>query len=485
MIRSLTVPGVNWTAIAPEAVLTAGALVVLLVGSGLRRKGHLLLSSLSLIVIVVAAAFLIPAVGRSEVAFAGSIALDGFATFLKFSLLAAAAIAVIASYTYLDRETSLSTEYFGLMLLATAGMILMTSALDLIMVFIALETFSLALYVLAAFRRDRLDSQEGALKYFLSGSFASAFLLYGIALVYGGAGSTRFLAISQQVSTGGANSLVVAGLALIMVGLAFKVAAVPFHMWTPDAYEGSPSPVAGFMAAGSKVAAFAVLLRFLVSALPSMADVWQPPLALLAVITMALGSVVAVAQTNVKRMLAYSAIAHSGFLLIGVIAANERGISGSLFYLATYAAVIIGCFAIAYGVGMPADERVNLQDYRGLWTTQPFAAVTLAILLVSLAGIPPTAGFIAKFEVFAAGISAGYAPLVVVAVLASAVAAFFYLRVIVLMFLQSPPEWSTEPRSTPPMLGVAAVAAVAIVAVFGLFPAPLLEWARDATLLFR
>lgn len=486
--RSLfEVPGVNLAAVAPEVVLSAGGLLLLLVGAGLRRRRPRLLSGAVLAILLAAALASLPALGRSELAFDGAVALDGFATFLKLVLLAGGAVAVLISHPFLDEEDLPATEYFGLVLLATAGMMLMVAAADLILVFLALETFSLSFYVLAAFRRRRLDSQEGALKYFLTGSFASAFFLYGVALVYGGTGTTRLAGVAQFLATSPADErlLAGAGLALLLVGLAFKVAAVPFHMWTPDVYQGSPAPAVGFMAAGSKVAGFAVLLRALVAAFPVLVSDWRPVLTGIAVATMVLGSVVAVAQTNVKRMLAYSAIAHSGFLLIGVLASNARGISGSLFYLGIYTFAILGSFAVVYAVGGKGEEKVSLADYRGLWSDRPFLAAVFALLLISLAGIPPTAGFWAKVEVFFAAAEAGQIPIVVVGVLTSAIAAFFYLRVIVLMFLEEPGVWAPRPAPTVPPIGAALLVAAAVVVALGVLPTPLLEAARSATLVFR
>lgn len=482
----LTVEGVNLVAILPESVLAAGGLLILVAGAGLGRRHRALITAASIVIFAAAAAAAIPGAGKSVLAYDSTVALDGFATFFKIVLAAVGGLGLLASYHFLDAEGGPATEYCGLMLLSTAGMMLMASATDLILIFLALETFSLGFYVMAAYRRGRLDSQEAALKYFLTGSFSSAFFLYGIALIYGGTGTTRLFGIASRLEPDALEGLLVpAGLALVVVGLAFKVAAVPFHMWTPDAYEGAPAPVSGFMAAGSKIAGFAVLLRVMVATFPSIAENWQPIVAGLAVVTMIVGTVVAVAQTNVKRMLAYSSIAHSGFLLLGVAAGNARGVSGSIFYLAVYAVVIIGAFAVAYAVGRPGEEHVHLDDYRGLWSRRPFLAGVFALLLVSLAGIPPTAGFWAKVEVFSAAASAGFVPLVVIAFLASAVAAFFYLRVIALMFLEETAEWGAQPVSTAPTLGLALLVTSAVVVVVGIIPTPLLDFARQSTLVFR
>lgn len=481
----LQVKGVSLVAVAPEIVVSVGGLLLLILGAALKKNRPGLLAGFALFILAGAGAATVLGVGESSLVFDSTVARDGFSAFFKLVLIGICAVAVLASYNFLESESAPATEFYGLMILSTAGMMLMTSAADLILVFVALETFSLALYVLAAFRRGRLDSQEGALKYFLTGSFSSAFFLYGIALIYGGTGTTRLAGISEVVSTGAGGALVPAGLALLLVGLGFKVAAVPFHMWTPDAYDGSPAPVAGFMASGSKVAGFAVLLRVLVTAFPAMADGWRPLVAAIAILTMVVGTLIAIAQTNVKRMLAYSSIAHSGFILTAVAASNARGISGSLFYLAAYTFVILGAFAVVYAVGHPGEPRIHLDDYRGLLSKQPFAAAVLALLLISLAGIPPTAGFWAKVEVFSAAWSEGLYAAVVVGVLASAAAAFFYLRMIALMVLEEPREWVGHKEATAPAIGAALLVASAVVVVIGVLPTPLLDFARDSTLVLR
>ena len=489
-MKPLYVAGASFWAVAPEVILAVGGMIVLLSASFLRpqaRSVPTILSVLFLIAGGLAAVLAIASDAYPSAAFDGTIALDGFATFLKVTVALGALVTVLASQHYLDAEGGSPGEYLGLVLFAASGMMLMSSASDLIVIFIALETFSLAFYVLAAYRKRRLDSQEGALKYFLTGSFSSAFFLYGTALVFGFAGTTRLAGVANAVQGSSApRGLLVAGLGLLIVGLGFKVGAVPFHMWAPDVYQGSPAPASGFMAAGAKVAGFAAMLRILMTAFDSAVSDWRPILTGLAVLTMLLGSIVAVAQTNVKRMLAYSSIAHSGFLLTGVAAANSRGISGSLFYLLAYTFSIIGAFAVVYAIGRPGEHRVTLDDYRGLGAREPFLAGAFALFLISLAGIPPTAGFWAKFEVFSAAVSAGQTPLVVLGVLASAVAAFFYLRVIVLMFLEESPEWDGTPAPSAAFsMGLAILVAGAVVVIVGVLPGLLLKLAADSLLLFR
>ncbi len=481
-LQELRIPGVSLIAVAPEVILSAGGLVLLVTGSFLKGRATVLFMSLLTLTGATVAAVL--STGRDFTAFSGAVVLDDFAVFVKLILLAVAAISILVSGQLLDDERAPAPEFLGLVMFATAGMMLMASASDLMLLFLALETFSLALYVLVAFRRGRADSQEGALKYFLMGSFSSAFFLYGIALVYGATGTTRLEGIrayAREIPVLG-QGLLAAGLALLLVGLAFKVAAVPFHMWTPDAYQGAPSPVAGFMAAGSKAAGFAALIRVLFSVFPSLVWDWRPVIVILSVISMVVGSVVAIVQTNVKRMLAYSAIAHSGFLLVGVASANSRGVSGALFYLGAYAVTVLGAFAVVYGVGRPGEPFVHIQNYRGLGKTRPFLAWTLVLFLASLAGIPPTAGFFAKFEVLSAAVSAGLTGLAVVAVVASAAAVFFYFRIIWLMFFEEPEGWAEgadQPATALP-LGLAVILTAVAVAFLGIVPGIVLDLASSS-----
>ena len=353
----LVIPGADLRAVLPEGILAVGGMGLLLVGSSLRRRRPGLLAGMTLVILGLAGGAALLGVGHFRAAFDNRIALDGFATFFKVLLCAAAAVAVVASHAFVAQEEGPQPELFALMIFAVAGMMLMASTSDLLLLFVALETFSLAFYVLAAYRRNRRDSQEASLKYFLTGSFASAFLLYGVALSYGALGTTRFPGAGGiAVASVPVRGLLPVGLALVFVGLGFKAAAVPFHMWTPDVYDGAPAPLAGFLAAGSKIAAYAAALRLLTSAFPLLLPQWRPAVGAVAVLTMVVGSVVAVAQNNVKRMLAYSAIAHSGFLLIGVAAGNADGVSGSLFYLAAYSFTILGAFAVVYAVaGLSAE----------------------------------------------------------------------------------------------------------------------------------
>jgi len=373
------------------------------------------------------------------------------------------------------------------MMFAVGGMVMFPAANDLLLMFVALEVLSLPLYLLCGMaRRRRLLSQEAALKYFLLGSFASAFFLFGIALIYGYAGTLSLSGIATAASgeTFG-EGLLLAGTALVAVGLLFKVAAVPFHAWTPDVYVGAPTPITAFMAACTKVAAFGAMLRLFYVGLGGTRWDWEPMLWVIAIITMLLGSILALTQTDVKRMLAYSSIAHAGFVLVGVVATGTQGLSSAMFYLVTYGFATVGAFAVVTLVRDGAGEATHLSQWAGLGRRAPWLAAAFALFLLAFAGIPLTSGFTGKFAVFAAAIDSGATTLVVIALVASAIAAFFYVRVIVLMFFSDPV--GDGPTVTIPSVGTAAALAVAaaVTVVLGVLPQPVLELAGEAAQFIR
>ena len=500
----IPVPKVDWLAVGPEVALMATAMVLVLIAALNRGRKDLSGVYLDVGLAGVAASGIVTwklwqvvvTKGDAYQSLSGMVAVDGFAVFARTVILAATALGLLVAQGYLRREHVEGPEYHALLLLSASGMLLMTSANDLIVVFLALEILSIALYVLAAFDRDRLESGEAGLKYFVLGAFSSAVLLYGVAMVYGATGTTSltgiadFLAANTLFSSG----LLLAGFALILVGLGFKVAAVPFHMWTPDVYQGSPSPVTGFMAAGAKAAGFAALLRVFIGAFGAYSVDWKPLVFALAVLSLLVGSVVALVQSDVKRMLAYSSISHAGYVLIGVQAATKDGVSAALFYLLTYAFMVLGSFAIVTIVGGPGDTRHRLDDYRGLGSRAPFLAGALTFLLLGQAGIPLTSGFVAKFTVFAASVAAKEYWLTLVGVITTVIGAFFYLRVIVLMYMADPAEVASGagPAEEParrfrfdPATGLALGVALAATLVMGVLPGSFLEFARHAGLLFR
>src|SRR5947208_4608025 len=368
---------------------------------------------------------------------------DTFSVFFHFLVTTVTAVVILTSYEYMEVQQIRAGEYYGLILFGAVGMCLMSSAVELVLIFIALEISSISTYILAGFRR-RAVSSEASVKYFLLGSFATAFFLYGIALMFGATGSTSISAISQVLRSGSIPVLAYAGIALMFVGLGFKVAAAPFHIWTPDVYEGAPSPVVGFMSTAPKAAVFAVLLRIMFQA-NAPGRLWL--IWVTAALSMTLGNLGALVQNNVKRLLAYSSIAHAGYLLVAFAALPSSGIPAAMFYAASYAAMNVGAFAVVSHFASAGERYVTLEDYSGLGRRSPLLAATLTIFLLSLIGIPITGGFFAKFYVFSAALQANLVGLVIIGVLNSAVGAYYYLRVMVVMYMREP----REPREEAPL----------------------------------
>jgi len=466
------------TAILPTLVLMVWGMGTLLFGLILpeeRRSGPVAAFTL----LGLSAAFLTSVLrwDNPVSGFDGAVVLDNFSLFLNLVFTIAGILTVLISLHYLrDRQIDRS-EYYSLLLFSISGMTLMSSVNDLIILFIALELVSIPLYVLAGFARPAAESEESALKYFLLGAFSSAFLIYGIALVYGGTGTTAFLEIVEGAMSGSL-ALTLVGAGLILVGLAFKVAAVPFHMWTPDVYEGAPTPVTGFMSVGAKAAGFAALGRVFLLTLPSLGEDWMPAVAVLAALTMILGNVVALSQTNIKRMLAYSSIAHAGYLMMGVAARNDRGIAGLLFYLLAYAFTNLGAFAVLTAMAHRQGEDLSFAPYTGLAKRQPWVALAMALFMFSLIGIPPTAGFVGKYYIFWAAVEANLIWLAVIGVLTSLISAFYYLRVVVAMYFSAPSQ--ETPFHLYRTLGTALFLCAAGTLLLGLWPGPLLEMAQNS-----
>ena len=406
--------------------------------------------------------------GRS---YGGLIQVDYFSVFMFLAVFAFATLAMLGSLDYLERERLQQGEYYALVLFATAGMAVMASAQELLTAFIGLEVSSIASYVLAGYRRNAPKSNESALKYFLLGSFATAFFLYGSAIIFGGVGSTQLEVIRERLhfpQQTDANLLVL-GSALVLVGLAFKVAAAPFQFWAPDVYEGAPTPVTGLFASGPKAAAFAILVRVFYAAFGSYSETWFWAIWISAVLTMFVGNLAAVVQTNVKRMLAYSSIAHAGYLLVAFAADNSLGVAALLFYLLTYALVNLGAFALLAHLGDAGERRMEIQDMAGLGRTHPLAAVCMSVFLLSLMGLPITAGFMGKLYIFQASLDAGLTGLAVILAVNSVISAYYYLRVVRLMYFSEP---SADWRAAPVPYAVGAVALFTTIATIylGLFP---------------
>ena len=410
----------------------------------------------------------------------GVIMADNFGLFVTLVLVVVGMLTVLFSSPILDRDGLPAGEYYALVLFSIVGMMMMATANDLLVIFIALEILSLSVYVLTGIRRD-LTGTEAAFKYFLLGAFSSAFFLYGIAFTYGVTGSTRLSAVGSSLSAQALsdNPMILIALGLLLVGFAFKISAVPFHMWTPDAYEGAPAIVTGFMSTGVKAAAFAAFARVFLSSFEPFKDDWAPIVAAIEEATMILGTVVGVAQTNLKRMLAYSSIAHGGYLLVGLVAANTVGKAAILFYLLAYSVTNVAAFGVIALLGSRDRPNDELRDYAGLWQSRPALAALMTVCLLSLGGLPPTVGFIGKWYIFSAAVSADYYSLAIIGVLTSVVSVFFYLRVVVMMYMAE--------RETPVIparvgrVGMVALA-LAIVAIFylGILPTPVLDLAAQS-----
>jgi NADH-quinone oxidoreductase subunit N len=451
---------VDWWALGAVLALSAGTLLLLLLELIPGRSGGNRAAVVTVLTLLLAAASVLQVGDARRSLFGGMFVHDGFTAFFTLLFCGIALVSVLISWDYVKRLRLPAAEYYALLLSATLGMVVMAASNDLITVFLGLELMSLALYVMVGSRRGQLESNEAALKYFLLGAFASGFLLYGIALIYGATGSTNLRAITAFMSDSplGDSPLFLVGTLLLLVGFGFKVAAVPFHMWTPDAYEGAPTSVTAFMSAGAKAAGFAALLRVAGTALSATEVDWRPILTGLAILTMTVGNVSALLQNNVKRMLAYSSIAHAGYVLVALAAGGSAGASSAVFYLAVYSFMNLGAFGILALLGRGQDERVLVSDLAGLGFRQPLLGLAMSVFMVSLGGIPPTAGFMGKVYVFGSALEAGLVPLVVVGVLNSVVSVFYYLRITVAMYM------SEEPAGGPVEVSWAAPAAVALIA---------------------
>jgi NADH-quinone oxidoreductase subunit N len=471
------VESVNFATVLPELILASGAMALLMLGVFLRKEQGELVLGLAILVIIVAGVFVAQGQG-TETAFQGSFIVDSFARVMKLLTLTGAAAALLMSLDYWRGQGRLKFEFPVLVLLATTGMMMMISANDLISLYVGLELQSLALYVLAAFDRDSAKSSEAGLKYFVLGALSSGMLLYGASLIYGFTGSTAFATIAEAVQPSGPNLGLIFGLVFLMAGFAFKISAVPFHMWTPDVYEGAPTPVTAFFAAAPKLAAFALTVRALVAAFPAVTVEWQQIVTFLAIASMGLGAFAAIGQTNIKRLMAYSSIGHMGFALVGLAAGTSEGVEGVIVYLAIYLAMTLGTFACILAMRRNGRMVEDIDALSGLSRTNPLMAFTLAMLLFSLAGIPPLAGFFAKFYVFLAAIHAGLYPLAVIGVLLSAVAAYYYLRIVKLMYFDAPAE-----RFDPMPLALTTVLTVTglFTLLFFVYPSPLVSIAEAAS----
>jgi NADH-quinone oxidoreductase subunit N len=458
----------------PELVLTAGALLVLMADAFLSRDQRGVVIGLSLVVLLAAGAAMAWVGVPGQTISRGLLSMDGFGQFFKVLVLAAAALTLLMSAPYLAVEGLPAGAWCFLLLAATFGMFIMASGIELVTIVVGLETMTVAFYILAGLLKPSPRSNEAAVKYFLLGAFSLGVLLYGMSIVYGLTGSTNLGTIAAAVANPDVvgRPMLLTGVILMVAGVAFKIAAVPFHMWAPDVYEGAPTPITAFLSVGSKTASFAMLLRLFVTGLPSMAEEWRTFFYALAVLSMVAGNVAALTQTNLKRMLAYSSIAHAGYLLMGVVAATPRGISAMLIYLAVYGFMQIGAFGVLILVHRKGGGGEDLSDLNGLFSRQPLAALAMLVFLLSLGGIPPTAGFMGKFWLFGAAVEAGYVWLAVAGVLTSVVSLYYYLRIVVAMWTADPS--ADRPRMRP-ALAMALAVALAGTLTLGMYPQPVFE----------
>ena len=477
----MNIPTINIASVLPAVVLSVSGIIVMVTEPFMQRQNRSRLGWFAFAGVLAA--------GVSMTAMAGSFGqwysnlwiVDQYSIYFHAVFLFIAALTILISMQFLERENIQHAEFYALLLFATAGMLTMSGSNELIMVFLGLEILSIATYVLAGFRRTDLRSNESALKYFLLGSFSSAFFLYGVALIFGATGSTNLLAIADSLRNANPQPppLVDLAAALMLIALCFKVAVAPFHVWTPDVYEGAPSPVTGFMSVGPKAAGFAVFFRVFMTAFPSIQDRWTDVLWLVAALTMVLGNVVAVVQPNIKRMLAYSSIAHAGYIALAFAAHSERGVSAALFYTLAYSVTNLGAFAVVTILSRSEDKLVNVSDYAGLATRRPVLAALLSWFLLSLAGIPLTAGFAGKFFIFRSAVESNLIWLSVIGVISTVVSFYYYLYVIVQMYMRDPREDFSDVRLAP-SYNLALLIAAAGTLYLGVWPSRILEWASQA-----
>ena len=477
-MEPIPAPLVDLTSLAPVLVLSVFTMMVLLVDLFVgRNKSVLVFISLTGLLMAAISAF----AKGAEIpvySFNGAYVVDRLSIFFTMIFCLSSALAILLSVEYNKREGIRVGEYYSLILFCTVGMIVLASSTDLIMIFIGIEIVSICLYVLAGIRRGDLRSNEASLKYFLLGAFATGFLLYGMTLLYGTTGSVKLLTIAERLNSGEVftNPLMLMGVVLLVIGFGFKVASVPFHMWAPDVYQGAPTPVTAFMAVGPKAAAFAAFFRVFAEGIPELAPSWETTLSIVAVLSMFIGNLGAIMQTNIKRLLAFSSVSHVGYILIAVIAKNTLGSASLLFYMLSYAFMIFGIFGIVILLGREGNENLELENYSGLGFKHPMLAFCMTLFMLSLGGLPPLAGFVAKFYIFQAALKEGFLWLVIIAVLNSAISFYYYLKVIVFMYMKEPIS-EFKISLTPITLFVVAIGVLGTLEL-GIFPGPVIFLAQ-------
>jgi NADH-quinone oxidoreductase subunit N len=463
----------------PEIILTIMGTLLMVLDPLINRKSSDLFGTLSLLTLIAALFGAVAAYSQPGPAFGGMLIVDGFATFFRILVIVVGILTILPSYRFLRRQNAETSEYHCLLLFSIAGQCLMAAANDLIIIFIGLEISSIASYVLAGYLRDDKRANEAALKYFLLGSFATAFFLYGVALIYGATASVNLTVVRAAVTGANAPSPVFVGVAaaLLFVGLGFKISASPFQIWAPDVYQGAPTPVTAFLSAGPKAAAFAIFLRIFMTAFEPIGNGWEPLVWVSSLLSMTIGNFAALLQSNVKRLLAYSSIAHAGYVLVALTARSDVGTAAAMFYLAAYAFMNIGAFAVVSHLSGKGEQYQNLDDFAGLGQKQPMTAAMLSIFLLSLIGVPLTGGFFGKFYIFKAALESHLVWLTVLGLLNSAVAAYYYLRILVMMYMHEPSEAAANAEPLTPGLSAALILPAIGTLILGIFPGWLLDFA--------
>ncbi len=475
----IPVPEINLGGVLPALILGVAGLLATLLGLFVRKGAATVGAIIGFTAVLIALAANAPLRFMNTPAFSGMIVLDTFSWFFNLLILLSVGLTILISMKYLTDQGLDLYEYFAILLFSSVGMMFMVSGTHLLMIFVGLETLSIGVYVLTGVLPKSSKASEASLKYLLLGSFSSALFLYGAALLYGASGSLSLAGLAKYFQSGSVSTMGLIGMGLLLVGFSFKVAAVPFHMWTPDVYDGAPSPITGFMSVGVKAAAFAAFLRVFFECFGSVQVTWSHILWILAVLTMILGNLAALVQSNIKRMLAYSSIAHAGYILMGMVAGTAMGAAGILYYLLAYIFTNLGAFAVVTMVGRKGEANISIDDYRGLGKSHPALALAMSIFLFSLAGIPPTAGFIGKFTIFGAAIASGYIWLVLIGVLTSAASVFYYFRVVMKMYMEAP-EVEPESLKFSPSMALALTLTVMVVLYIGIFPTTYLNLATES-----
>ena len=476
-MEAIPTPPIDLISLAPVLVLAVFGMMVLITDLFIGKDKSILVF-MSLTGLLMAAISSLAKFNLPVHSFNGAYVVDHLSVFFTFIFCISSAMAILLSVDFNKREEIKVGEYYSLILFCTVGMVVLASSTDMIMIFLGIEIISISLYILAGVRRKDIKSNEAALKYFLLGAFATGFLLYGMALIYGSTGSTKLAIISKVISGGQIISepLMIMGVVLLIIGFSFKVAAVPFHMWAPDVYQGAPTPVTAFMAVGPKAASLAAFYRVMTEAMPQLSYSWEILLCIVSVLSMFIGNLGAIMQTNIKRLIAFSSVSHVGYLLIAIIAKNSLSSSSLMFYMLTYTFMIFGVFGIVVLLGRKGDENLEIENYSGLAYKHPIIALTMTIFLLSLGGLPPLAGFVAKFYIFSAALNEGYLILVIIAVLNSAISFYYYLKVIVFMYMKEPVK-PLNVTLSPMTLLVIAISVFGTIQL-GIYPDPIISLAQ-------